>query len=48
MLSSTELLEGFVESGLLTLCALIAPLAHLVPLDAQKCLPRAQTPFRVR
>ena len=44
MLSSTELLEGFVESGFLTLCALIAPLAYLVPLDVQKCLPRAPTP----
>lgn len=48
MLLFTEFLEGFVESGFLALCALIAPLAYLVPLDAQKCLPRAPTPLRVR
>jgi len=44
MLSFTELLEGFVEPGFITLCALIAPLAYLVLLDVQKCLPRAPTP----
>jgi len=46
--SFTEFLEGFVESGFLALCALIAQLTYLVPLDAQKCLPRAPTPLLVR